>query len=241
MGGTRGLATSASHENHQLRGIASGVREEGYGFRNLLVLEVAPMWRALFWTASGVSVFGAFLTPVLPKSEAFLKIRYPTPVFLSRRLSLRILTRCSLPLAHSHSSFVFLLSLVQNKITSSIRRWPAGPPRAMAPFARLKEARVFIREVHAMLKRHWMLCIYALLLLMGFNFHACGSHGLYPIYVQENKGLSAYAPLVATIIGTYTSQNEWVESGGAEYDEKRPIDYKPDERWLSWDRSLQTH
>jgi SHS family lactate transporter-like MFS transporter len=84
---------------------------------------------------------------------------------------------------------------------------------------------VFIRETNAMLKKHWMLCIYAVLLLtgrqkkssfhlsapssglstdafpVGFNFLAHGSQDLYPTYVQENKGLSAHASVVATIIG----------------------------------------
>jgi hypothetical protein len=36
---------------------------------------------------------------------------------------------------------------------------------------------------------------------VGFNFLAHGSQDLYPTYVQENKGLSAHASVVATIIG----------------------------------------
>ncbi|KAJ7204305.1 major facilitator superfamily domain-containing protein [Mycena haematopus] len=161
MGGIWGLATSTSLENLpvELRGIASGVLQEGYAFGNLLaavislklVPEVAPNWRALFWTASGVSVFGAFLRAILPESEAFLKARRA---------------------AEAHGTV-----------------------------SEAQKTRVFMRETNAMLKKHWMLCIYAVLLLTGFNFLAHGSQDLYPTYVQENKGLSAHASVVATIIG----------------------------------------
>ncbi|KAJ7923642.1 carboxylic acid transporter [Mycena leptocephala] len=149
MGGIWGLATSTALENLpvELRGFASGILQEGYAFGNLLaavislklVPEVAPGWRALFWTASGISVFGAFLRSLLPESEAFLKAR------------------------------------------------------------RAAEAHGTVSE--AQKTRHWMLCIYAVLLLTGFNFLAHGSQDLYPTYVQENKGLSAHASVVATIIG----------------------------------------
>ncbi|KAJ6566230.1 hypothetical protein B0H19DRAFT_1066555 [Mycena capillaripes] len=116
-----------------------------------LVPEVAPAWRALFWTASGISVFGAFLRSLLPESETFLK---------ARRAS-----------------------------------------EAHGTVSEAHKTRVFIRETNAMLKKHWMLCIYAVLLLTGFNFLAHGSQDLYPTYVQENKGLSTHASVVATIIG----------------------------------------
>ncbi|KAJ7192423.1 carboxylic acid transporter [Mycena pura] len=161
MGGVWGLATSTSLENLpvELRGVASGVLQEGYAFGNLLaavislqlVPEVAPGWRALFWTASGISVFGAFLRALLPESEAFLKARRA---------------------AEAHGTV-----------------------------SEAQKTRVFIRETNAMLKKHWMLCIYAILLLTGFNFLAHGSQDLYPTYVQENKQLSAHASVVATIIG----------------------------------------
>ncbi|KAJ6472820.1 major facilitator superfamily domain-containing protein [Mycena vulgaris] len=161
MGGIWGLATSTSLENLpvELRGVASGVLQEGYAFGNLLaavislklVPEVAPGWRALFWTASGISVFGAFLRSVLPESAAFLKARRA---------------------AEAHGTV-----------------------------SEAQKTRVFIRETQAMLKKHWMLCIYAVLLLTGFNFLAHGSQDLYPTFVQETKGLSTHASVVATIIG----------------------------------------
>ncbi|KAJ6561354.1 hypothetical protein B0H10DRAFT_2239918 [Mycena sp. CBHHK59/15] len=38
-----------------------------------LVPAVPQHWRALFWTASGISLFGATLRALLPESTVFLK------------------------------------------------------------------------------------------------------------------------------------------------------------------------
>ncbi|KAK7017799.1 MFS general substrate transporter [Favolaschia claudopus] len=160
MGGIWGLAASTSLENLpvELRGVASGVLQEGYAFGNLLaalislklVPAVAPGWRALFWTAAGISTFGAVLRSLLPESEAFLKARRA---------------------AEAHAT------------------------------SEAQKTRIFIRETNAMLKKHWALCVYAVLLLTGFNFLAHGSQDLYPTYVQQDKGLSADDAVIATIIG----------------------------------------
>jgi len=52
-----------------------------------------------------------------------------------------------------------------------------------------------------MLKRHWLLCIYAVLLMTGFNFLSHGSQDLYPTFLQDTKGFSSHSATVATIIG----------------------------------------
>ena len=39
------------------------------------------------------------------------------------------------------------------------------------------KTQIFIREIWAMLKGHWKLCIYAFLLMTGFNFLSHGSQG----------------------------------------------------------------
>ncbi|KAG8850925.1 hypothetical protein FRB96_009558 [Tulasnella sp. 330] len=57
----------------------------------------------------------------------------------------------------------------------------------------------FLHEV--MLKKHWLLCIYAVLLMTGFNFLSHGSQDLYPTFMKTSKGFSAYDATVATIIG----------------------------------------
>jgi len=63
------------------------------------------------------------------------------------------------------------------------------------------KTRIFFHEVGQMLKKHWLLAIYAVLLMTGFNFLSHGSQDLYPTYLQESKGFSKFNATVATIIG----------------------------------------
>ncbi|KAJ7786880.1 hypothetical protein B0H14DRAFT_3506213 [Mycena olivaceomarginata] len=84
MGGMWGLAASTALENLPvgLRGLASGVLQQGYAVGYLIAavisLELVPTvnvgWRALSWTASGISIFGAALRALLPKSSMFMKL-----------------------------------------------------------------------------------------------------------------------------------------------------------------------
>ncbi|KAJ6574223.1 carboxylic acid transporter [Mycena capillaripes] len=161
MGGIWGMAASTSLENLPvgLRGIGSGVIQQGYTVGYLLaavislelVPEVSQGWRSLFWTASGVSLFVAFLRLILPESTPFLKARRS---------------------AESHG------------IVSEGQK-----------------TRVFLRETRTMLSNHWVLCIYAVLLMIGFTFLSHGSQDLYPTYLQKTKGFTARSATIATIIG----------------------------------------
>ena len=63
------------------------------------------------------------------------------------------------------------------------------------------KTRIFFHEVKQMLKHHWILSIYAVLLMTGFNFLSHGSQDLYPTYLQVSKGFSKFDSTVATIIG----------------------------------------
>ena len=63
------------------------------------------------------------------------------------------------------------------------------------------KTRIFFREVGQMLKDHWLLSIYAVLLMSGFNFLSHGSQDLYPTYLKKSKGFSGFDATVATIIG----------------------------------------
>ncbi|KAF9268859.1 MFS general substrate transporter [Marasmius fiardii PR-910] len=63
------------------------------------------------------------------------------------------------------------------------------------------KTKIFIKETGRMLKNHWMLCIYAVLLMTGFNFLSHGSQDLFPTYMQETKGFDAEHSTIATIIG----------------------------------------
>ncbi|KIY44464.1 MFS general substrate transporter [Fistulina hepatica ATCC 64428] len=63
------------------------------------------------------------------------------------------------------------------------------------------KGRIFIREARQVLKLHWLLCIYAVLFMTGFNFLSHGSQDLYPTYLEKSKGFSSHQATVATIIG----------------------------------------
>jgi len=126
MGGIWGLAAATALENLpvEARGLASGVLQEGYAVGYLLaavinlylVPKVDAGWRALFWTASGISLFAAAVRAVLPESEFFLKAK----------------------------------AAEQARGTTTT-----------------KKTKVFVHETKEMLKRHWLLCIYAVLLMTG--------------------------------------------------------------------------
>ncbi|KAI0629743.1 carboxylic acid transporter [Trametes polyzona] len=64
-----------------------------------------------------------------------------------------------------------------------------------------KKTQIFLHETWEMLKRHWLLCIYAVLLMTGFNFLSHGSQDLYPTYLTNAKLFSEHNATVATIIG----------------------------------------
>ncbi|KAG9308909.1 carboxylic acid transporter protein [Chiua virens] len=64
-----------------------------------------------------------------------------------------------------------------------------------------QKTKVFLHETKEMLKLHWKLCIYAVLLMSGFNFLSHGSQDLYPTYLEVTKGFSSRDASIATIIG----------------------------------------
>lgn len=50
---------------------------------------------------------------------------------------------------------------------------------ARGEVAKESKGKTFLKESYAMLKRHWLLCVYAILLMTGFNFLSHGSQGGY--------------------------------------------------------------
>jgi len=160
MGGIWGLAASTALENLpvEVRGLASGVLQEGYAvgylFAAVINLRLVPAvsvgWRSLFWTGAGISAFAAFIRLLLPESEIFLR---------------------------------------------------AKAAERAAGNTTTNKTKVFIQETKQMLKTHWALCIYAVLLMTGFNFLSHGSQDLYPTYLTTTKGFSSHDSTVATIIG----------------------------------------
>jgi SHS family lactate transporter-like MFS transporter len=126
MGGIWGLAAATALENLpvELRGLASGVVQQGYAAGYLiaavinltLVPSVSAGWRSLFWTASGISLFAAVIRALLPESAIFLRARE-----FEKELG----------------------------VTST------------------EKTKVFLKETKKMLAKHWLLCIYAVILMTG--------------------------------------------------------------------------
>lgn len=126
MGGIWGLAAATSLENLpvEVRGLASGVIQQGYAVGYLiaavinlyLVPEVPQGWRSLFWCAAGISLFAAALRSLLPESAVFLRAK-------------------ELERARGHTTG--------------------------------KKTKVFLKSTAQMLRRHWILCIHAVLLMTG--------------------------------------------------------------------------
>jgi len=63
------------------------------------------------------------------------------------------------------------------------------------------KTRIFFREIGRMLKNHWLLAVYAVALMSGFNFLSHGSQDLYPTYLIQSKEFTPTKATVATIIG----------------------------------------
>ncbi|KAA1474701.1 carboxylic acid transporter, partial [Dentipellis sp. KUC8613] len=64
-----------------------------------------------------------------------------------------------------------------------------------------EKTKVFVRETRTMLRKHWLLAIYLVLIMAGYNFLSHGSQDLYPTFLQTSKNFDSYHSTVATIIG----------------------------------------
>ncbi|KAF8342266.1 carboxylic acid transporter protein [Cantharellus anzutake] len=176
MGGVWGMASATALENLpvELRGVASGVVQQGYALGYLVAavfsLTVVPHnkhgWRSLFWCACGFTTTAILLRLSLPESELFLRNRREKK---------------------------------EKELLAKDLRDQTG--NGAAPVQK-SATQVFIQEIGEMFKRHWALCIYAVLLMSGFNFLSHGSQDLYPTYLKESKGFDNYHSTVATIIGS---------------------------------------
>lgn len=146
MGGIWGMAASTALENLpvEARGLASGVLQQGYAVGYLIAavinLKLVPAvpagWRALFWTAAGLSLFAAAIRALLPESEVFTRAK-------------------AAERARGHTT--------------------------------TNKTKVFIHETWVMLKQHWLLCIYAVLLMTGADLPASIFEALILICVFASK------------------------------------------------------
>jgi MFS transporter, SHS family, lactate transporter len=126
MGGIWGLAAATALENLpvELRGLASGVVQQGYAAGYLiaavinltLVPRVSARWRAMFWCACGFSTTAACIRALLPESAVFLRAKQ------AQR---------------------------EQGVTTG------------------NKTKVFLTETKQMLAKHWLLCVYAVVLMTG--------------------------------------------------------------------------
>jgi SHS family lactate transporter-like MFS transporter len=128
MGGIWGLAAATALENLpvELRGLASGVVQQGYAagyliaaVTNLTLALLVPgriSWRAMFWVAACFSSSAACLRALLPESAVFLRAKE--------------------------------LQREQGVTTGN-------------------KTKVFLKEIRNMLAKHWLLCVYAVVLMTG--------------------------------------------------------------------------
>lgn len=61
-------------------------------------------------------------------------------------------------------------------------------------------AKVFLEEGKVALKKHWLLLIYMVLLMAGFNFMSHGSQDLYPTMLSNQYNFSANAVTVTQVV-----------------------------------------
>ncbi|KAJ1964270.1 Carboxylic acid transporter, partial [Dipsacomyces acuminosporus] len=52
-----------------------------------------------------------------------------------------------------------------------------------------------------MLKKHWLRCIYAIILMAGMNFMSHGSQDLYPTFLKKQHGFSPKQATIGTVVG----------------------------------------
>jgi SHS family lactate transporter-like MFS transporter len=126
MGGIWGLAAAMALENLpvELRGLGSGVIQMSYSLGCIiaavisltLIPETSTGWKSLFWCASGISLFAATITALLPESAVFLRVK----------------------------------EIEKERGTTT-----------------LNKTKVFFRQTKIMFGRHWLLCIYSIVLMAG--------------------------------------------------------------------------
>ena len=59
---------------------------------------------------------------------------------------------------------------------------------------------VFVREGKVAVQRHWLLLVYLVLLMAGFNFMSHGSQDLYPTMLENENGFSKTAVTVTQVV-----------------------------------------
>jgi len=60
--------------------------------------------------------------------------------------------------------------------------------------------KTFVQEGKVALKHHWLLLVYLVLLMAGFNFMSHGSQDLYPTLLKNQFGFDANAVTITQVV-----------------------------------------
>lgn len=157
MGGLYGNAAATALEDapERVRGILSGLLQQGYAFGYLMTVvfwrafETTPQtWRSLYWFTAGPPVLIAVWRMFLPETETYQEMKY----------------------ARLHGDSQESL------------------------------ARQFRRQGALAIKEYWLMFIYLVLLMSGFNFMSHGSQDLYPTLLTTSLGQSLNASTVTNVV-----------------------------------------
>jgi SHS family lactate transporter-like MFS transporter len=69
------------------------------------------------------------------------------------------------------------------------------------PRSRASHMRAFSREAGHAIKKNWVLLVYMVVVMTGFNSISHGSQDLYPTFLKNQAGMSATQTTVITVIG----------------------------------------
>jgi SHS family lactate transporter-like MFS transporter len=180
MGGIYGNCAATALEDAPIaaRGLLSGLLQQGYacGYLlaaafNLAITDNQPYrWRALFWFGGCPPLLVALWRVFLPETESFLNVKNAREA--KARASKYIPNYCY----ESH----------HNVLDQS-----SDAPSAM---------QTFLRTARLVLKEHWPMLIYLVLMMTGFNFLSHGSQDLYPTFLSSTLQFSNGLVTVTTIV-----------------------------------------
>ncbi|KAJ7594583.1 MFS general substrate transporter [Mycena floridula] len=183
MGGVWGLASAASMESIHANGISRSV-----------------LWpNARYFTSSCIGIQRRYFSQGVIVSRDLEKARNIGSIFVE-------LIKPSIFWvgAGMSTAAAFTRALLPETAVFSRSQKVHGPVAHDAGLSVAAETRIFFKSFRTMLRLHWKLWIYGIVLLSALNFInklAHGSQDLYTTFMQTSKGFSADLATKANIIG----------------------------------------
>jgi SHS family lactate transporter-like MFS transporter len=211
MGGEWGVGASLTMESipPKLRGMISGLLQEGYAFGYLLAAAVFYFlfdrigWRGMFMVGIIPALLIIFIRLGVKESPAFEAHRAAMP----KRNPMVLLGISVLALAVATAP-----SLLGAIDKAAITHWIAasGGPAVLGDIARtLSPVQMWIYFIDApiallvlflLFHKHWKIALYVVALMTAFNFFSHGTQDLYPTFLQVQHKLDTKAVGLITAI-----------------------------------------